>query len=93
MPAPLSIVIPVLDAAAGLEKSLPALGEGLEAGLISELILSDGGSSDATAQIASDAGAVWVAGAPGRGGQIARGIAVAKSPWVLVLHADTILQP
>ncbi len=93
MPAPLSIVMPVLNAASGLEKSLPALAEGLEGGLISELILSDGGSTDATAEIAAAAGALWVKGARGRGGQIARGIAAAKSPWVLVLHADTVLPP
>lgn len=91
MPAPLSIVMPVLNAAPGLAHSLPALGEGLQTGVISELILSDGGSEDETAQVARAAGAVWVAGAAGRGGQIARGIAVAKCPWVLVLHADTVL--
>ncbi|MDJ0858164.1 MAG: glycosyltransferase [Dinoroseobacter sp.] len=91
MPAPLSIVMPVLNAAPGLEQSLPALAEGLEVGLIAELILSDGGSQDATAQIADAAGAIWVTGAPGRGKQIARGIAVANCPWVMVLHADTVL--
>lgn len=91
MPAPLSIVMPVLNAARGLERSLPALGEGLDAGLIAELVLSDGGSTDATAKIADAAGAVWVEGAAGRGGQIARGIAAARCPWVLVLHADTVL--
>jgi rSAM/selenodomain-associated transferase 2 len=93
MPAPLSIVMPVLNAQSGLALSLPALAEGLEAGLISELVLSDGGSDDATRRVAEAAGAVWVRGARGRGGQIARGIAAARCPWVLVLHADTVLEP
>lgn len=93
MPAPLSVIIPVLNAAAGLRRSLPALAEGLEAGLIAELVLSDGGSRDDTRTIAEAAGAVWVSGAPGRGAQIARGVARARCPWLLVLHADTALQP
>lgn len=93
MPAPLSIVMPVLNAARGLEHSLPALAEGLEAGLIAELILSDGGSTDETARIADAAGAVWIEGPAGRGAQIAAGIAASRCPWVMVLHADTVLAP
>lgn len=93
MPAPVSIIMPVLNAEHGLRRSLPALTEGLEAGLIAELILSDGGSSDATARVAEAAGAVWITGAPGRGGQIARGVAAARAPWLLILHADTALGP
>ncbi|MEY8838641.1 glycosyl transferase, partial [Cribrihabitans sp. XS_ASV171] len=30
---------------------------------------------------------------PSRGGQLRRGCALAKAPWVMVLHADTVLQP
>ncbi|WP_425090743.1 glycosyltransferase [Tropicimonas sp. S265A] len=93
MPAPLSIVMPVLNAAPGLARSLPALAEGLENGVISQLILSDGGSTDETKRVADAAGAVWLTGAPGRGGQVARGIAAAHCPWILVLHADTVLSP
>lgn len=93
MPAPISIIIPVLNAQEGLRHSLPVLAEGLQTGLIAELILSDGGSTDATARVADAAGAVWVSGPPGRGGQIARGVAAAKAPWLLILHADTALQP
>ena len=93
MRAPISIVMPVLNAQEGLRHSIPALSEGLEVGLIAELIMSDGGSSDYTEAVADAAGAVWVTGAPGRGGQIARGVAKARAPWILILHADTALQP
>lgn len=93
MPAEISIVIPALNAAAGLQKSIPALMEGLRAGLIRELIISDGGSSDATMQLAEEAGAVLITGPASRGGQLRRGCAAAKGNWLLVLHADTLLEP
>ncbi len=92
MRAPISVIIPVLDAEAGLPATLGALGEGLEAGLIRELVLSDGGSRDRTRDIAESAGAIWTEGAPGRGAQIARGVAAAGGDWLLILHADTVLE-
>lgn len=93
MRAPISVIIPTLDAAAELPLCLNGLGEGLEAGLIRELILSDGGSTDDTLALADRAGAEVVAGPPSRGGQIGRGIAAASGPWLLILHADTRLCP
>ena len=93
MPAPLSVVIPTLNAAAGLPGAAAALMPGVEAGLIRELVVSDGGSQDATVEIAGALGAVTVAGPPGRGGQLARGVAAARGDWLLLLHADTVLAP
>lgn len=93
MRAKLSVVMPTLNAEAGLARSLPALAEGLEAGLIRELVISDGGSEDATEQIAEAAGAVFVVGAASRGGQLRRGVRVARGEWLLVLHADSVLPP
>ncbi len=93
MRAPVSVVIPTLNAEAELGPCLATLGEGLRAGILRELVISDGGSVDATQEIAEAAGALWVAGAPGRGGQLARGAAAAGGPWLLFLHADTILSP
>ncbi|KIC14795.1 TIGR04283 family arsenosugar biosynthesis glycosyltransferase [Leisingera sp. ANG-Vp] len=93
MPAPVSIVIPTLNAAEELPAALEHLMEGLAAGLIRELVISDGGSSDDTRAIAEAAGAEWISGAPSRGGQLRRGCAAAKGDWLLVLHADTHLQP
>lgn len=91
MRAELSVVIPTLNAAEGLVRSLPALTEGLSAGLIRELVISDGGSSDATLTIAEEAGAVFVTGEPSRGGQLGRGAEAAGGEWLLFLHADTVL--
>ena len=91
MRAPISVVIPTLNAAETLPMCLGSLGEGLEAGIIRELVISDGGSEDATREIAEAAGATLVEGRPGRGGQVARGIVASEGVWLLVLHADTVL--
>jgi len=89
MPAPLSVIIPTLNAAADLPGTADALLAGATGGLIRELVISDGGSTDATLTAAREIGAVVVTGPPGRGGQIARGVAAASGDWLLVLHADT----
>lgn len=91
MRAKLSVVIPTLNAQAGLERCLPSLTEGLTAGLIRDLVISDGGSADATARIAEAAGATFVTGPPSRGGQLRRGASAAGGEWLLFLHADTVL--
>lgn len=93
MPAEISIVIPTLNAEAELPGCLEALMEGLVDGLIREVVITDGGSQDATQRIAESAGARLVQGAASRGGQLQRGCAAARGDWLLVLHADTQLEP
>ncbi|WP_323768187.1 TIGR04283 family arsenosugar biosynthesis glycosyltransferase [Marinovum sp.] len=93
MRAPISVIIPTLNAGPALPACLMALGEGLQEGLIRELIISDGGSTDATLQTARAAGAEIVTGPASRGGQLRRGAVRAKGDWLLFLHADTCLAP
>lgn len=93
MRAPISVIIPTLDAEAGLGLCLDALGEGLAAGLIRELIVSDAGSCDGTLPLAEAAGARIVTGPPSRGGQLCLGAEAAEGDWLLFLHADTVLGP
>lgn len=93
MPAQISVIIPTLNAEAALPQTLATLVEGVPAGLIREVIITDGGSSDATCEIADETGADIVSGAPSRGGQLRRGADVARGQWLLVLHADTVLDP
>lgn len=90
---PVTVVIPTLNAGAELPACLAALAEGREAGLIDEVIVSDGGSSDDTLACATRAGAQVVQGPPSRGGQLRRGCASATGEWLLICHADTRLQP
>ena len=88
----ISVIIPTLNADAGLAETLSALVPAAVAGLIREAIVVDGGSSDRTAAIADMAGADLVRIDGGRGGQLAAGAARARSPWLLFLHADTVLE-
>jgi glycosyltransferase involved in cell wall biosynthesis len=57
------------------------------------VLVVDGGSADGTAEAALAAGARVVAAPRGRGVQIATGVAAARGPWLLLLHADTALAP
>jgi rSAM/selenodomain-associated transferase 2 len=88
----ISVVIPTLNAEAGLTDTLTALVPATVQGLLREVIIADGGSNDATAEIADVAGAHFVRGASGRGSQLAAGADAARSKWLLFLHADTVLQ-
>ena len=89
----ISVIIPTLDAEAGLAPTLAALVPAALDGLVREVIVVDGGSRDRTAEIADDAGATLIARGGGRGCQLAAGAAQARFPWLLFLHADTVLDP
>jgi len=91
MRAPVSIIIPTLNAASDLGQTLSCLMEGVEAGLVRDLVISDGGSSDDTLRLADEWGATCVTGPAGRGGQMARGAEAAQGRWLLFVHADTHL--
>jgi rSAM/selenodomain-associated transferase 2 len=84
----LSVVIPALNAGAGLQETLAALRDAP-----AEVVLVDGGSTDGTADIARRLGARVVTSPRGRGAQLAAGVAAARGPWLLLLHADTRLGP
>lgn len=92
MSAPITVIIPTLNAADRIGPCLGALGQGLFEGLIREVILTDGGSADAIEVVADETGATLVKSPKGRGTQLAAGARAAKgSEWLLFLHADTVL--
>lgn len=93
MRAQLSVIVPTLNAETTLGSCFAGLMEGLDAGLIREVIVSDGGSSDGTGAQAQAWGADVVHGTASRGGQLRRGVAAARGEWFLILHADTVLAP
>lgn len=81
----LTIIVPALNAGASLGATLDACGEAAGA----EVLVVDGGSRDATRDIARSRGARVVESAPGRGRQLALGAAEAQGKWLFFLHADT----
>ena len=86
----LSIVIPTKNAAAGLEATLTAVAG---RAIVKEVVVADGGSTDATVDQANAAGARVVTAEGGRGPQLARGAEAASGAWLLFLHGDTKLGP
>ena len=90
MRAPISVIVPTLNAETRLGDCLGALMPGLEAGLIRELIVTDGGSDDQTIAVARAWGAEIVSGPASRGGQLARACDAAQGRWLMVLHADNL---
>lgn len=89
----LSIIIPVLDAAAHLPATLASLNGAKKCGLVHEVIVVDGGSRDGSPQVAADLGARVVTSARGRGVQLRTGAEAATAPWLFFLHADTRPDP
>lgn len=87
----ISAVIPVLDAADRLPACLGALVPGLADGVLREAVVVDGGSRDGSREIAADLGCRVIGAPRGRASQLLAGIAAARAPWLLLLHADTVL--
>jgi rSAM/selenodomain-associated transferase 2 len=88
----ISVVIPTLNADDGLAACLTALVPAAVEGMVREVIVVDGGSSDRTLKIVEQSGAELVHSPAGRGEQLSAGAARARSPRLLFLHADTVLE-
>jgi rSAM/selenodomain-associated transferase 2 len=88
----ISVIIPTLNAAETLSVTFSCLIGPTVAGLVTEVIVAEGGSEDETVNIAEAAGAHVVECPRGRGLQLAAGANAAKGRWLLFLHADTRLE-
>ncbi len=91
--ASVTLVVPTLNAVRGDSAWPGHLVAGARAAGVAEIVVTDGGSTDATCRIAREQGARVLASPRGRGPQLAAGARAADSPWLLFLHADTRLQP
>lgn len=89
---PACAIVPTLNAGDGMRDALLPVIAGVRG-----VVVADGGSADATVAIASGLGAVVVHAPRGRGPQLRAGAKAALNrhgcDWLLVLHADTRLQP
>jgi rSAM/selenodomain-associated transferase 2 len=84
----LSVVVPTWNERATLPRLAGAL---VAQDVPHELVVSDGGSADGTAEVAAELGARVVRGPRSRGGQLARGAAASAGELLLFLHADARL--
>lgn len=82
----ISVIIPTLNEAANLPGLLAALAREATP---HEVLVVDGGSRDATRELARQAGARVFASEPGRGQQLAAGAAASRGRVLLFLHADS----
>lgn len=83
----LSIIIPTLNEAACIEAAIASAGRHTDV----EVIVVDGGSTDATVQVARRCGARVIEAKPGRAQQMNAGAMAAHGDTLLFLHADTRL--
>lgn len=87
--AALAAIVPALDEATRIHAQVRYLFElGVE-----EVIVVDGGSSDATAERARDAGARVLTAGRGRGRQMNAGAAATQAPILWFVHADARPDP
>ncbi|MYB07664.1 MAG: DUF2064 domain-containing protein [Gemmatimonadetes bacterium] len=84
----LGIVIPALDEAEALPDLLRDLAQ---LDLRHEVLVVDGGSRDETVQAARRAGARVMRSRTGRARQMNAGARLLRTPWLLIVHADSRL--
>ena len=85
----ISVIIPTLNEQAVIAACLASVGRAPGV----EVLVADGGSSDATVEVARRAGAKVVTAPQGRARQMNAGAAACRGDILLFLHADTLLPP
>jgi glycosyltransferase involved in cell wall biosynthesis len=81
----ISVVLPTHNNARTLGLTLAALVPAALDGLVKQVIVVDAGSTDATLEVAEDAGCRVVTGPADKGLRLAAGCAVARQPWLLIV--------
>lgn len=84
-----SVIVPVRNEADHLAETLAGLRDALQEG--DELIVVDGGSTDASVDIARQGADRVILSAPGRARQMNAGARQARGDWLWFVHADTRL--
>jgi glycosyltransferase involved in cell wall biosynthesis len=87
----LSVIIPTRDSERALVPTLAALVSGATAGLITEVLIADGGSQDDTAAVADVAGCNFITAEGNLAGRLKAAAAAARMPWLMFLRPGTVL--
>lgn len=89
----LSVIIPTHESERILVRTLACLVPGATAGLIREVILADGGSTDETAEVGDIAGCRFLAKPGPLGPRLDFAAESARSEWLMVIAAGAVLEP
>jgi glycosyltransferase involved in cell wall biosynthesis len=89
----LTAIIATHDSERALVPTLAALVPGATAGLLGEVIVTDGGSRDATAEVADIAGCRFMTFGHDLGARLKAAAATTHSPWLLFLRAGCVPEP
>jgi glycosyltransferase involved in cell wall biosynthesis len=89
----LSAIIAAYDSERALVPTLSALVPGATAGLLGEVVVADGGSTDATAEVADIAGCRFMTSSAPLGARLKAAAASTHSPWLLFLRAGCVPEP
>jgi len=87
----LSVIIATDNSERVLVRTLSALVAGAVDGLISEVVVVDGGSSDDTAAVADVAGCDFLLHQGSLAERLSSAVARARAPWLLFLRPGTVL--
>jgi len=88
----LSVIIPTFNSARALVPTLAMLVPGAMSGIVREAIVCDGGSTDATLEVADVAGCTVLASAAPLASRLQAAATAARSPWLMFLRAGTVLE-
>jgi len=89
----LSVIIPTRDCERALVRTLAPLVSGATAGLVSEVLIADGGSRDDTAVVADVAGCNFMVVEGPLGRRLKTAAGAARAPWLLFLRPGTVPDP
>ncbi len=87
----ISVIIPTFNEASIISKTIKQIKDRDTVKSVTEIIVTDGGSTDGTINEARLAGAKVISSTKGRAAQMNAGAAIANNSFLYFLHADTSL--
>jgi glycosyltransferase involved in cell wall biosynthesis len=89
----LSAIIATHESERALVPTLAALVPGAISGLVTDVVVADGGSRDATAEVAEVAGCRFMASAAPLGARLKGAALSTRTPWLMFLRAGCMPEP